>query len=107
MIRFFAEDKAVVEEEIENHGGDGSEGEGAGGQDEFVGEGEMEGLADIKGKFVEWGEEAKKLSETGTDRESEEGVPDEKSNNRMLSDATFFPSDFRVSEVGDDGSDSS
>ena len=67
----------------------------------------MEGLADSKSKFVEWGEEAKKLGKAGTDRESEEGVPDEESNNRMLSDAAFFPSDFRVSEVGDNGGDSS
>lgn len=107
MIRFFAENKAVVEEEVENHGGDGSEGEDAGGQDEFVGEGKVEGLADSKSKFVEWGEEAKKLGKAGTDRKSEEGVPDEESNNRMLSDMAFFPSDFRVSEVGDNGSDSS
>lgn len=54
----FGEDEAVVEEEIDNHNNERSENKGTGGEDEFVSEGEMNGLADIVGEFVEWSEEA-------------------------------------------------
>ena len=35
-IFLFAEDKFIIEEEVDNHNNNGVEGKGAGGEDEFV-----------------------------------------------------------------------
>ena len=67
----------------------------------------MEGASDAESEFVEWGEEAEELGDPGADGDGEEGVPDEKSDNGVFGDLAFFPSDFGVSNVGDDGGDGS
>lgn len=75
---FGAKNEFVVEKKINNHNDDGSEGEGSGGENELVSEREMDSLTYIVGEFVEWGEEAKKLGESGSDGDSEHGIPNEK-----------------------------
>ena len=65
----------------------------------------MDGFADVKSEFVEWSEKAEKLGEPWTNGDSEEGVPDEESDDGMFGDVAFFPGDFRMGDVGDDGGD--
>ena len=46
------------------------------------------------------------MSKSWCDGDSEHCVPDEKSYDGGLGDLAFFPSDFRMGEVGDNGSNS-
>ena len=100
-----SENEAVVKEEVENHGNDGSKDEGAGGEDEFIREGEVDASTDVVGEFVEGGKEAEELDESGADSDSEDGVPDEKTDDGAFGDVSLFPSDFGVGEVGNDNGD--
>ena len=93
---FFAENEAVVEEEIEDHNDGRGEDEGTSGEDEFVGEREMDGRGDIVGEFVKRSKDAKKLSEGGGDKKSESCIPDEKTDDGMLSNGAILPGDFGV-----------
>lgn len=65
----------------------------------------MDGFADVKSEFVEWSQKTEELSEPRTNGNSEEGVPDEKSDDGVFGDVAFFPSDFGMGDVGDDGGD--
>lgn len=61
---------------------------------------------DIVGEFVKWRKKAKKLSKAGCDGDSNHCIPNKESNDRMLGDSAFFPSDSGMREVGNDGSNS-
>ena len=65
----------------------------------------MDGFADVKSEFVEWGQMTKKLSEPRTNGDSKEGIPDEESDDGVFGDVAFFPGDFGMRDVGDDGGD--
>ena len=54
----FAEDEFVIEKEVYNHVNCGSEYEHSGGKGKFVIERNMEGFDDLKGEFIDRGEEA-------------------------------------------------
>jgi len=97
-----SENEAVVKEEVENHGNNGSKDESAGSEDEFVREGEVDTDTDVVGEFVEGGKETEELDESGTDSDSEDGVPDEKTDDGAFGDVSFFPGDFGVGKIGDD-----
>lgn len=64
----------------------------------------MQGASDIVSEFVKGGKKTEELRESGSNSYGEHGVPDEESNNGMFGDSTFFPSDFRMRNVGNDGS---
>ena len=66
----------------------------------------MNGAGDIVGQFVKRSEKAKKLRETRSDSDGEDGIPDEKSSDGLFGDGTFFPSDSGVCKVSDDSSNS-
>lgn len=76
----FGEDESVIKEEIQDHYDNGGEDEGAGGEDKFISEREVDCAGDIKNELVEWGEEAEKLDESGIYNDGNHGVPDEESN---------------------------
>ena len=101
----FIKDEFVIEEEIDNHDDEGGESEGAGGEDEFVREGEVNGGADIIDEFVERGEETEKLGTGGSDGDGKKGVPDEKTVDGCFGNVALLPSDFGMGDVGDNGSD--
>ena len=65
----------------------------------------MDGFANVKSEFVEWSQKAEELGEPRTNGNSEEGVPDEKSDNGVFGDVAFFPGDFGMGDVGDNGGD--
>ena len=64
----------------------------------------MYGASDVVGEFIKRSKKTEELRESGSNSYGEHGVPDEESNNGILSDSTFFPSDFRMRNVGNDGS---
>lgn len=65
----------------------------------------MDSFADVKGEFVERSQKTEELGEPGANSNGEESVPDEKPDNGVFGDFAFFPSDLRMSDVGDDGCD--
>lgn len=65
----------------------------------------MDGFANVKSEFVEWSQMTKKLSEPRTNGDGEESVPDEESDDGVFGDVAFFPGDFGMRDVGDDGGD--
>ncbi len=48
----FAEDEAVIEEEIKNHNNDRIEGESASSENEFISKRQMNGASDVESEFV-------------------------------------------------------
>ena len=67
----------------------------------------MDGFANVKSEFIEWSEEAEELGEPRADSNGKENIPNEKSDDGVFSDVTFFPSDFGMGNVGDDGGNNS
>ena len=67
----------IVEQEIDKHNNCGSEDEGASGQDELMGKGEMKGFRNAEGEIVEWGEKAEKLGKKRAKNEGNRKIPDE------------------------------
>lgn len=65
----------------------------------------MDSASNIIDEFIKRGKKAKELSEAGSDSDGEHGVPNKKSNNRVLGNFALFPSDFGMREVGNDSSD--
>ena len=65
----------------------------------------MNSIGDVVSKFVQRREETEELGEPGANSNGEESVPDEKPDNGVFGDFAFFPSDLRMSDVGDDGCD--
>lgn len=63
----------------------------------------MYGASDVVGEFVKRSKKTEELRESGSNSYGEHGVPDEESNNGMFGDGTFFPSDSRMCNVGNDG----
>ena len=100
----FAEDEAVVEEEIENHRDDAGKAKGAGTLDEFVGKGEMEGISDAVDEVIERGEVAKNLGEARADGDGKNNIPDKEAGNGGTGDFAFLPGDTGMGEVGDEDS---
>ena len=45
------------------------------------------------------------MSKAWGDGDGEHGVPNKKTNNGMLGNSTFFPSDFGMCKIGNDSSD--
>lgn len=60
----------------------------------------MEGLKNVKGKFIKWSNIAKKLGENGADGNGEYDIPDEKFVDSCFGDRAFFPSNPRMKNVG-------
>lgn len=54
----------------------------------------MHGTGNIISEFVKRSEEAKELGKARSDSDGKHCIPDEKSNNRISGNFTFFPSDF-------------
>lgn len=67
----------------------------------------MDSFADMKGEFVERSQKTEELGEPGANSNGEEGVPNEKSDDGVFGDFAFFPSDFGMGNVGDNGGDGS
>lgn len=65
----------------------------------------MDSFADVKGEFVERSQKTEELGEPGANGDSEEGVPDEKPDNGVFGDVAFFPGDFGMGDIGDNGGD--
>ncbi len=61
----------------------------------------------MKGEFVKRGKESKKPSKRGRENDGEEGVPDEKIEDAGFGWLSFFPSDSRMKNVGENGGDGS
>ncbi len=102
-IFLFSENETVVKEKIKEGGDDGSEDEGAGGLGEIIGEREIYGLKNVEGKIIKWSDKAKELSEKGADKKGGGKVPDKEFVDGSFGEGAFFPSDFRMEEVGKDG----
>lgn len=99
-----AENEFVVKKIIKNHGDTGGKTEDAGRFDKIVVEWDVEIRADIVDEFVKWCDEAKEPGEEGADGDGSDAVPDEEHNNTAFSDGAFFPGDFRMENIGEDGS---
>ena len=95
-----AKDKFVIKEEIEDHDDYGSKSKSTRSEHKLVGEGEVDSASDVVGKFVKWGDKAKKLGEPGADGDGKKDIPDKKADNGVLGDAALFPGDFGVGDVG-------
>lgn len=67
----------------------------------------MDSFADMKGEFVERSQKTEELGEPGANSNGEEGVPNEKSDDGVFGDFAFFPGDFGMGNVGDNGGDDS
>ena len=65
----------------------------------------MDGFANVKSEFIEWGQMTKKLGEPRTNGDSKESVPDKESDDGVFGDVALFPGDFGMGDVGDDGGD--
>ena len=103
FIIFRAEDKFVIEEVVQNHGDKSGEAENAGGFDKVVVEGETNGTRDVVSKFVEGCNEAKKPSEEWADGKCGEEVPGKEFDNAGFAGVAFFPGDFGMSDISNDG----
>ena len=101
----FGEDEAVVEEEVDNHNDEGIQDESAGRLDEFVGEREVDGVADVESELIKRGNEAEKLGEERAEEDAKYGVPDEKAVGGEFGDFAFLPGDFGMGKVGDNSGD--
>ena len=66
----------------------------------------MYGVGDTVSEFVKRSKKTKQLSEARGDSNGKYGIPDKESNNGMFSNCAFFPSDFRMCNVGNDGGNS-
>lgn len=71
--------------------------------DEFIGEGEIDSLRDIESEFIEWGDKAEELGEERVDCKSGEEIPDKKFIDSGFGDRAFFPGDFRMKKISNEG----
>ena len=67
----------------------------------------MDGTGDVVSEFVKRGEKTEQLCKAGSDSNGEHGIPDEKSNDGVFGNFTFFPSNFGVRKICDDGGNGS
>ena len=65
----------------------------------------MDSAGDIVCKFIKWSKETKKLSKTRRYSNSKYGVPDKESDDGMLGDFAFFPSDSGMGKICNNSSD--
>ena len=63
----------------------------------------MYGVGNTISEFVKRSKKTKQLSEARGDSDGKYGIPDKESNNGMFSNCAFFPSDFRMCKISDDG----
>lgn len=67
----------------------------------------MNGGSDAESKIIKRGEDTEKLSEGRANDNGEQSVPNEKSDDGRFGNVAFLPSDFGMSEKGNDGSNDS
>ncbi len=60
-------------------------------------------MKNVEGKIIKWSDKAKELSEKGANKKGGGEVPDEEFVDGSFGERAFFPSDFRVEEVGENG----
>ena len=59
--------------------------------------------ADIVDEFVKWRDEAEEPSEERADGNGGDTIPDEEHNNTAFGDGAFFPGDFGMENIGENG----
>lgn len=101
-----AENEFVVKKIIKNHGNTSGETEDAGGFDKIVIEWDVEICANTVDEFVKWRDVAKKPSKKWADGDGGDAVPNEEHNNTAFSDGTFFPGNFGMKNIGENGGES-
>lgn len=64
-------------------------------------------MRNIKSEIVKWSDETEKLSEKWADEKGRSEVPDKEFINGGFGERAFFPSDFRMENIGENGGDES
>lgn len=103
----FSKNDFVIKEEIKTHGDKCGEAEGAGALNEIIIEWEVECGRNIEGKIINESHETEDPSEEWTNSKSDSEIPGEEFVNTGTAGVTFFPSDFGMEDVGENGSDES
>ena len=98
--------KFVIKEIVEHHGDGGGKTKDAGGFYEIVVKWNVQIGKNIKGKFVDWSNKTKEPGKKWTDGNGGETVPEKEHNDTTFGNMAFFPGDFGVKNIGENGSKS-
>ncbi len=63
----------------------------------------MEISGQVVGKFVDWCNETEEPGKEGADSDGADAVPEKEHNDATPCDGAFFPSDFRMENISEDG----